>query len=443
MERLFDGLFAFLAFVVIVGLVVVIHEAGHHLAAKWVGVRVDVFSVGFGKRLFGWKRGETDYRVSLIPLGGFVKMHGDGISEEPIGAPDELVSRKPWEKMLIFAAGPAMNLVLTPLLLAATYMIGFETSAHVFEAPVVGVVEVGSPAEDGGVRAGDAILAVDGETVEDWRQLGAAVALRPGATVPVRVERDGSEVDIPVTLGVLDPHRIGTLGAHPCLRVVVGSVQSGGAAAAAGLEVGDELLAIDGEPTCASQALVKNLQAGEGSTRTFTVLRDDEELSIALTPRWHEPPGRWMIGIGPRDRAVRTVVERHGPVEALQAGVSDSIDYGGLILTTLGRLVTGHLSMRVLESPIGIAEGASTVARQGLIPSLQFMAFISLNLGLLNLLPIPILDGGRMALVGLEAVRGRDLAQRTKEWILLAGFVMIVVLMVVVLFLDVIKRLES
>ena len=171
--------------------------------------------------------------------------------------------------------------------------------------------------------------------------------------------------------------------------------------------------------------------------------RGEERLEIPITPRWHELQSRWLIGVGPMDRAMRTVIERRSPGAALRAGVEESVEFAGLIGSTLVRLVSGRLSMRVLESPLGIAEGASTVARQGLVPSLQFMAFISLNLGLLNLLPVPILDGGRMAMVSLEAIRGRELSRRTKEWILLAGFVMIVMLMVTVIYLDVIKRLES
>jgi len=443
MNLLGSGLFQALSFLLVVGVVVVFHELGHFVACRIVGVRVDVFSVGFGRRLFGKKLGDTDYRVSLIPLGGYVKMHGDGSEGELTGDPSEFESRRTWERIFIMAAGPAFNGVLAVLLLSLTFMVGFRVPAWLGAEVRVESVDPKSPAAEAGIVAGDVVRAVDGEPVPDWETFQETVLVRPDTTVELTVERDGQGLVVPVDVVPRGANAVGYVGVEPCHRIELRKVSPKGAASDAGLKPGDFLLELEGERLCTAEGLIAGLQERGGRMVELTVGRDETQTTIEVVPRWNDVREQWVIGVAPIHAPRTTVVERRGPVGALAGGLERTWRYSGVIVESVVRLVTGRLSLRAMSGPVEIASIASVTVQLGIVPFLQLLSLISLSIGIMNLLPIPLLDGGRIALLLVEAVRGRELEQRTKEWILQAGFVSIVVLMAVILFLDIVKKLES
>ena len=442
MDWVSSGLFQLFSLVLVLGVVVTVHEFGHFLAARLVGVRVEVFSVGFGNKIVGWRRGATEYRISWIPLGGYVRMAGEGSLEgEPTGAPDEFESRRAWEKLFILGAGPLANVLLAIALFSLAFLIGFPVPAYFDEPPTVAAVAPDSPAERAGLLEGDRILGLDGQAQESWQDFETSLLLRPNETVLLKVLRDGAELELPVTLEAVGPNRIGWSGILPWCRLEVASVVEASPAARAGLRIGDVIESLDGTRICATADLSKLLNEGEEQVRAFGVVRDGERLELSFAAAWNEEASSFMVGITRAPLPV--VLQRRGPGAALAAGLNETWAATGLIFETLSRLVTGRMSIRAMSGPVEIAGVASTVVQLGPLPFLRLLAVISINLGLLNLLPIPVLDGGRMAVVGFEAVRGRELGAMTKEWILRAGLAMILALMVVVLFFDVLKKFEG
>ena len=434
----------FVLFLVVLAAVVLFHELGHFLAAKLIGVRVEVFSFGFGKRLVGRRVGDTDYRVSLVPLGGYVRMSGDFVPpEERTGSSQEFDSRRSWEKLLIMLMGPAFNLVLAIAILTSCFMLGTPVPAYLRERVLVEHVELDSPAHAAGMKVGDMVTAVDGQPVRDWESFRNLELVSPGARMLLSVERDGQPVEVVVDVAERTKHAIGYVGIYPCHRVQLRAVNAGGPAAEAGLVADDAVMTAGGEPTCTVEGFIRSVQRGAGSAVPMTVERGGRTVEISVVPRWNDAQDKWIIGVGPQEVAGTILVERLGPGEALRRSLERNWHYTKLLGKTLGRLVTGNLSFRSMSGPMEIASLAEETAGMGLVPFLQLTAFISLNLAIFNLLPIPILDGGRIAILLVEAVRGRALGELTKEWILRVGFAMIVALMVVVLYFDLVKKFEQ
>ena len=442
MDWISSGLFQLFSFVLVLGVVVLVHEFGHFLAARLVGVRVEVFSIGFGNAIARWRRGATEYRISWIPLGGYVRMAGEGSLEgPPTGAPDEFESRRAWEKLFILAAGPIANVLLAIALYSAAYWFGFPVPAWYEEPPRVAAVEPGSPAEKAGLREGDLVLDLDGAPQPTWRLFEQSILVRPNDEVSLGVERDGRRLQLPLSIAAEGPNRVGFSGIRAWCRVEVAQVSESGAAAAAGLRQGDVLESLDGERLCTTEALVAGLNASGGDARQLAVRRGDQRLELELAPAWNEERKAWMIGVALQP--IPFVLEQRGAAAAFRAGLAKTGEDSVLIGQTLWRLVTLQMSFRAMSGPVEIASVASTAVQVGPIATLRLLAIISINLGLLNLLPIPVLDGGRIAVIGFEAIRGRELGDDTKEWILRAGLAMIVALMFVVLFFDVLKKLEG
>lgn len=431
----------FVVLILVLGIVVVFHELGHFLAAKLVGVRVEVFSFGFGRRLFGRRVGDTDYRVSLIPLGGYVRMAGEGSEEGRSGARDEFESRSTPEKLLIMGMGPIFNIVLAVAFMTAAYMIGFQTPAYLEEPVVVEHVQPDSPAAEAGIALGDRIVAVDGRPVATWSDLQDLVLVRPGADSELRVVRGGAEMTVPVMIAARTKHEIGWLGVHPCHAVVVDSVREGGPADRAGVRAGDVIARIGAQPVCTVDNLVQTIEEAEGAELDLVLERDGGRVALSVAAELDPAEDRWLIGIGPGLRATSTVTQRHGLGAAFLASIEQNLYWSKFVLTTVGRLVTGQMSLRSTSGPLELADIAAATAETGLVPFLQLMSLVSVNLGILNLLPIPVLDGGRIAILLIEGLRGRELAPRTKDWILQAGVVMILALMGLVLFFDILKKL--
>ncbi len=423
-----------LAFIFVLGILVFFHEAGHFLTAKAVGVKVKVFSLGFPPKIIGRTWGDTEYVIGALPLGGYVKMAGDN-PLEATGEPHEFMSRSKWERLAILFAGPAMNLILAVLILTALFMVGIEEPAGLDDPPVVRFVAEDSPASRAGVLAGDEILTIDGDPIESWSRAIDRFIINANETLALQLRRDGELVDLPVTVEARGEDEIGYVGLFPAVQPRVGRLFEDFPAEHAGILEGDVITKVDGKPIFHITELIQSIEERQGAPVLLSVLRQDQTLSFELAPQ--RDGERWLIGIEFPPPTV--IVQYPNPLDAFGAALERTDRFTRMTLTVLGRLVTGRASVRNLSGPVGIAEASGETARRGLVPLFMLMAYLSLNLGILNLLPIPLLDGGHMAIIAVEGLAGRDLSLNVKERILQVGFVMLLLLMVTVIYVDLSK----
>ena len=438
MSHLISGAEQLLLYVLVLGVVVAFHELGHFLAAKAFGVRVEVFSLGFGAKIFGRKWGETEYRVAAIPLGGYVLMGGDmsGDEDRPRHPRDYDAQPVP-ARLAIMLAGPVFSALLGILLMWGAFAWGVEAPSYLRESPRVGSVAEGSPAAAAGLLPGDLVVSAAGRPAPTWEAFEETVLTNPEARIEVEVDRGGERVVLPVDVQARTKYRIGWIGAAPCSVVVARAIQHGSPALAAGVRPGDRIMAVDGTEPCSDSGLVDLVQQGKGATVTLDLDRGGTPVRVAVTPRFDEKANLWLMGVSP---APAMSIQRHGVADAFVESCRYNRDKALLVVDVLGKLVTGRISIFSTSGPLEIASITQETAKLGLIPVVQLVALITINLAIFNLFPIPILDGGKILLLLVEAVRGRDLQRRTKEWILQAGLAMIVVLMVVVLVADAIKK---
>jgi len=431
-----------LAFLFALGVIVFVHELGHYLVAKAFGVRVLTFSLGFGRKLWSHRRGETEYRVSWVPLGGYVNFAGQEPGERS-DDPREYLNRPRWQRVLILLAGPFANVVLAVILVAAVFMTGFAVRDAKDVPPVVGMVEEGSPGERAGLAAGDRVIAVEGEPVESWQDLMFAILTSPEKPLRLEFERPAREAaSQPAAAGVstttLEPERVprdevGEAGIHPL--VMIGEVLPGGAAAEAGVVVGDAVLAIDGRGIESFAALREQVIDRPGESLELLVLRGREQIRLTVVPR-PDPRGA-LIGVG-------QPFQRYSMGEAVVESVRFNADLTRQILFLVEKIVERRISLRAsLGGPIEIAAVSGAAARRGFRDLLLFMSFISINLFIFNLFPIPILDGGQILVLLVEGTLRRDLSVRIKERITQVGLAMIVMLMAMALYFDLSKNLPS
>ncbi len=420
-----------LAFIFVIGVLVFVHELGHYLAARRVGVRVLTFSLGFGPKLLRTQRGDTEFCVSAIPLGGYVRMAGENPDDRRTGHDDEFLSKTKWERFQILIAGPAMNVVLAIIVMTGVLYQGAEVPAYETEPPVVGTVAAGSAAERVGIRAGDRVLSVAGRVVETWEELFRAVLPRAAREIEVVVRNAAGERVLRVTPDSQTEFEMGDLGIGPVLQPQIRSVTPGEPAAAAGILAGDVIEAIEGDPV-SSDELVSRINAHADEPLRLSVRRGESRRDIVVTPALRGDVG--LIGVSISPFEVRTF--EPGFLEAFQLSLARNYEWSGLIFQTLVGLFTAETSPRQLVGPLGIAQLSGGAAEIGLIALLSLMSMISLNLGILNLLPIPVLDGGHIAIMAIEGVSRRDFSMRVKERMLLVGFVALMMLMVTVIYND-------
>lgn len=433
------------AVVIVLGIMILIHEWGHFIAAKSFGVRVEIFSIGFGPRLWGRRRGDTDYRLSALPLGGYVKMAGDNPVEERVGAADEFLSRPRWQRAIIAVAGPTMNVLLSILLIAGLFMVGMPQRVYEDEPVVVAGVLKDSPAEKAGIRAGDRVVEFNGVSDPTWNEALTELLLTTGsAELPVVVERQGRRMSFTVKGA---PLRGGgdefLLLGFPQEPVVVGRVNPGQPADRAGLQRNDQIVAINGEPLLGSIQFASRIQELAGQPAELQVRRGSEEVRLQIRPVYGDPGDgvkRWSIGIG---FGQRSVFKSYPVTEAVPRAVWFNVRMTREILLVVARLFQGKVSIKQLEGPVGIARQSGQAVKQGPVAFVLLMAVISLNLGILNLLPIPILDGGHILLLSVEGLLRRDLSVAIKERFVQVGLVFLLVIFAIVMYNDVLKTLPG
>jgi len=424
-----------LPFIVVLGVVVLFHEFGHFLVAKWLGVTVEVFSVGFGPRIFGFRRGGTDYRVSWVPLGGYVKLKGE-TPEEITGAPDpgDLMSRSRFQRFLVFVMGAVFNLITAYVLTVAILMMGIPEPIYPSQPPVVGEVAPDSPAAAVGIKPQDRILSVGGQTVRTWRELEWAILLSPGQTKEVTLERAGQRLTVKLPIEADKRNGVGILAFAPATGVIVTDPQPGRPAARAGLRTGDRIVSIDGVEMTTISKVIKTIQAAPGKPLHFVIERNGQRLEMDITPVREGEKG--VIGFLPRPpMAVRS----YGFVDSLGAALQRNFENASLVFLTLKKLFLGEMSLRSFSGPIGLYLASGVSAQEGLSQFLEFIAFVSLQLGIINLFPIPPLDGGHILTLTIEGIIRRDLSIQVKERVMQAGLVFLLLFMATVIFLDISK----
>jgi regulator of sigma E protease len=451
--NVFAYLVYFAAFIFVLGAVVILHEFGHFIVAKLFKIRVETFSVGFGTRLFGKKWGHTDYRVSLIPLGGYVKLGGDE-SNAPLegeGAkdipPEEMYNLRPrWQRVLVSLAGPVMN-ILTALAIpfAGALLYGVPATP----SPVISYVKRDGAAEVAGLKAGDRITSFNGTENPRWDLIRGDALLSPGQPLPITVERDGQVLNLTIkpTPRTEDGDTAGFVDFIPDyggLPVLINKVTPGSPAEEAGLQVGDRVSAINGESVRSAEHVTQFVKDHRGQPITLRLERGGQTREVTTQSRRLQD-GLDRLGI---ETGEEIPFQRASLGVAGGYAVRTNVELIRLTGKALGQLFSGQRSVRnTISGPIGIYRAAATsVERFGWGGLFQLVAFLSLNLGIFNLLPIPVLDGGAIFLLlieGLLALVGLSISMAVRERIQQVGFVMVILLMVFVITNDLLKTFSS
>ena len=443
-----------ISFVVVIGVLIMIHEFGHFLVARLCGVGVERFSIGFGPVLLRWRGKETEYCLSAVPMGGYVKMLGE---ESPLEGSDGAAAFDPqksfafkplWARFLIVFAGPGMNFVLAAII----FTIALATLGRPVWPPLIGRVAEDGPAAAAGLQTADMVVSVDGGKVAYWEDLEQAIAESRGRTLALTVRRDGVERSLSVTprrTVVRDPifreaREAWEIGASAQLTPQIGSVTPGAPAEKAGLRVGDLVRAVAGQPVYSPDEMMQTIQRRAHQTFDMTVERDGRPLAIAVTAagvRERGPSGQEMeigrIGVGIVTKVVR--YETYTPLAAVWYGIVKTWDMTALTAKGLWKIVSRQIDSSNIGGPIQIAAEAGRQAKEGVASLALFTAIISVNLALLNLLPVPMLDGGHLFFFVIEAIMGRPLSLRKREAAQQFGFVLLMLLMVYALYNDLVR----
>lgn len=433
--------------IIMLGILVFVHELGHFCVAKWCGVKVLKFSLGFGPKLVSRQWGETEYLICAVPLGGYVQMLGEGGGENGEGAalsPAEearsFARQSVGRRMAIVAAGPAMNLALPFVIMPLAYLVGVNLPAYLDEPPCIGYVVAGSEGDRHGFRNGDCIQTIGGSPVATWEAIGPALINHAGAALPVVVARQGADVQLtlPSDHGALEG--LQSIGLLPRQDAVIGSLMPNMPAAAAGLQVDDLILALADQPVTSWYDLRTLIQEFGAHPVPVRLLRDGQELTVMLTPRQADAGGDYLIGIAPRHA---TTFKRFGPLEAIRAGAARTTDLIDLTLVFIQKLFAGAVSTSNIGGPITVVQIAGQAAQTDISSILSVLAFLSIQLGILNLLPIPILDGGHLFFACFELVFRRPLSLKAREIAQQVGLALLVMLMILAFYNDIVRLLGS
>ncbi len=433
----------------VLGVMVLIHEWGHFIVARMCGVRVDVFSIGFGPRLFGWKKGPTDYRVSALPLGGYVRMAGQDMSEvdsgdkPPTGAPDELMSKPRWQRALISFAGPAVNLIFPIFLLTGLFTaLGVPYPSYLNQPVHVAGLPANSDAASSPLKVGDTVLSIDGTATPTWEQAYLALKqVAAGSTVKMEVENSKTQRTIEVPLK--DKSDASRIFGYVPIRPIIDQIAQGAPSDRAGLQEGDLITAVNGNHIDYWEQFQQLIRSSNGQPMALDLMRKGQPVHLVVTPeKGAAGTGEnvYQIGVGPRDDSI---YKRVSFTESVKIAGVETTDTIAQTVDVVGKLFSGRVSIKQLQGPVGISHMAGQAVRKGPPYVITLMVVISINLGILNLLPIPILDGGNILLLAIEGIMRRDLSLSFKERFVQVGLVFLLVIFAIVMYNDILRRISS
>jgi len=462
-----------LAFLIVFGVLVFVHEFGHFFMAKLVKIRVEVFSWGIGKRLFGLKKRETDYRVSLIPLGGYVKfsgeeaLAGEGALKREKLKPYDFMAKKRWERFLVLFMGSVMNIVLALILVSVINMVGVTVLEHQGQKPVIGWIEPNSPAAGADLKVGDEVLSINKRKTKTWNDVEMAVGTKPKWMINLEVKRGQEILQVPLVTetvqlmtGTKTRYETGHAGFFGKILNQVIEVSANSPAERAGFKAEDVILAINGEPVYYHQ-LNEVIENNPGKELEFLLERGKERLKLKVVPRvekkveevvvlsWPFPTLRTTIRFEERIGKIgivsspKSVFKKYGFFSAFGQSLKQNSKLAFILINYVRDLMTGEASARQVAGPIAIANFSYTYLRLGFFPLISFIAFVSLQLGIINLFPIPILDGGQILVLALEGIARRDFSPKVKQIVIQVGFFIFILLLVFVVLNDVVRSLPK
>jgi len=446
-----NAFYTVLGAVVVLGAMILVHEFGHFAAAKLLGVRVEVFSIGFGKRLLGFRCGDTDYRISALPLGGYVKMTGVNAIEMPEDRPEgaaaddgaEFLRHPRWQRLIIAVAGPAANAVMAVVLLTVVFAVHHEIPYGMYQPAVVGWCVPGAPAEQAGVKEGDQILQIGDAQKPTWQDVRNKVLISPNQPLALRVKRDNAVLPITLVPKAEGKQQSGEAGWLPRQPFLVTGLEKDMPGARAGMQMGDEIVAVDGSPIRATGAMQAYLQTTKDKPVHLQILRRNEQIALTVTPQLTPAEGpvqSYRIGFVSEPMQV----EKLPVLEAFGRSLDECKKLSGLVIDLIGGMVEHKVSVKQMSGPIEIVRvSGEMVHHRSLNDLMEFMAMMSLQLGLFNLLPIPILDGGLIAMLVVESVMRRDINEAIKIRLYQVAFVCLILFAGMVIFNDVVKMLPG
>ncbi len=398
----------------VLGILVFVHELGHFIVAKLCRIRVLAFSLGFGKPLVKKQYGETEYRLSAIPFGGYVHMAGEHPEDDSSGGPDEFTAKPIWQRILVGLGGPAANLLFSFFILWIVFLAGEEKALYLENTTVGAVVDTSSAAK-AGILPGDSIVSVSGETVSEWQEIYRILTTESGP-VKLTVIRSSQQLSFDIQTPEQSGEQLPTLqgaGLLPPAPARIGSVLPGSPAEKAGFVQGDSVLAINGDTIRSWYQLSRKVTEYDSTSGPllFGVQRNDSTLQLEARPDYNKANQRYQVGVGMATGETRRI--QYGPFAAVGKALQRSGEYAMMIFTVVKKLVTGEVSPKQLAGPIGIVQMSGTVALlEGLLAILNLLALVGVNLAVLNLLPLVITDGGMILFLLIEAVRGKPLAMK-------------------------------
>ncbi len=426
--------------VILLGVMILIHELGHFWAALAVGIKVETFSIGFGPRLFGFRRGDTDFRFSAILFGGYVRMLGEQPSDERATDPRSFQAKARWQRALVIIAGPLMNVLLAVGLITGLYMYAFPKQVSSTD-PTITTVAPNSPAAQAGLQAGDKIVELSGRQHPDWEYVLTQEALNANHGIPVVVLRHGQRIATSVTPQMDPKQGIGEAGWNSEVDVQVGDVQKGSPAQSAGLLPGDVFVKVNGQPVASAVTIRQAVFHSNGKPVEFQISRHGESRELSVAARaTGDPKTPWLIGITFK-MPVQFVKLSFGPalVESLKFNKQNAMMW----FQVLQSLIERRVSTKSVSGPIGMAQMSSEAAQHGAWDYLFLMSVVSLQLAMLNLLPIPILDGGTLLMLIIEMLMQREISLQLKENIFKLGFVFLMMVVVFVIYNDISRILTK
>ncbi len=418
--------------VILLGIMILVHEAGHFWAALSVGIRVETFSIGFGPRLFGFRRGNTDFRISAIPFGGYVRMLGDQPGDENAANPESFQAKARWQRAIVIIAGPLMNVLLAIALVTGLYMYGFPKEVPSPDA-VISSVAPGSAAAAAGLQPGDRIVRLGDKHNPNWQDVTTEETLNANHALPVVVKRKGRDLPLIVTPKMDPKDGVGVAGWRG--DVQINEVAKGSPAEAAGMRSGDLFISVNGQPVESILSVKQAITRSGGKPIELELMRGSQFQKVTVTPVAGDSAKLpWHIGI-----LFRSPVQivKLPLVEALDESLRFNRQNATMIFEVLRSIVVRRVSPKALSGPIGIAQMSNEAAQEGPSSFILLMAIVSLNLAIFNLLPIPILDGGTLLLLLIEMLLQREVSLQVKETVFKLGFVFLMMVVVFVIYNDI------